>query len=63
MCILGVPEKEMEQIEEMKYTQRLIEEINRKLESAYQRADGNSGKLFRIINTGLRAFRFIVFLG
>lgn len=28
MCIIGAPEKEMEQIEEIIYTQRLIEEIN-----------------------------------
>lgn len=32
ICILGIPEKEMEQIEEIKYTQRLIEEINRKFD-------------------------------
>lgn len=28
MCIIGVPEKEMEQIEEVEYIPRLIEEIN-----------------------------------
>lgn len=37
----------MEQIEKIKYTQRLIEEINRKLESAYRKADGNPGKIIQ----------------
>lgn len=28
MCVIGVPEKEMEQVEKMKYTQRLMDKIN-----------------------------------
>lgn len=28
MCVIGVPEKEMEQVEKMKYTQRLMDKVN-----------------------------------